>query len=58
MSLTCLVNDNRDRLRANVLLKEYALDVELGHLSLFSEELGNSVQERPGDVLPLVSPLQ
>lgn len=38
-----------------MLLKEYALDVELGHLNLFSEELGNSVQERPTEVMPLVS---
>lgn len=43
-----------DRLRANVLLKEYALEVDLRDIVLFSEELASSVQERPGDVMPLV----
>lgn len=43
-----------DRLRANVLLKEYSLEVDLRDVGLFSEELASSVQDRPGDVMPLV----
>lgn len=44
----------RDKLRANVLMKEYALEVNLTHLTIFNEEVASAVQEKPGDVMPLV----
>ena len=31
------------------------MEVDLRDINLFSEELANSVQEKPGDVMPLVS---
>lgn len=36
-------------------MKEYALEVNLTHLTIFNEEVASAVQERPGDVMPLVS---
>ncbi|KIJ38417.1 hypothetical protein M422DRAFT_258780 [Sphaerobolus stellatus SS14] len=43
----------RDKLRANLLLKLYHLEVDLRHVALFNEDLAHSVQDKPGDVLPL-----
>ncbi|KAH6917588.1 ATP dependent DNA helicase [Coprinopsis sp. MPI-PUGE-AT-0042] len=44
----------RDKLRANILLKLYLLEVELQHISLFNDELAHAIQDRPGDILPLL----
>jgi len=44
----------RDKLRANLLLKQYILEVDLHHIGLFNEELAFAMQDRPADVLPLV----
>ncbi|KAF8736738.1 hypothetical protein AX14_014061 [Amanita brunnescens Koide BX004] len=43
----------RDKLRANLLLKQYILDVDLRHISLYNDELAHAIQDRPADVLPL-----
>ncbi|GJJ09600.1 hypothetical protein Clacol_003823 [Clathrus columnatus] len=43
----------RDKLRANLLLKQNYLEVDLRHIALYNEELAHSIQDRPGDVLPL-----
>lgn len=44
-----------DKLRANLLLKQYQLEVDLRHLSLYNDELAHAIQDRPADILPLVS---
>ncbi|KIM67099.1 hypothetical protein SCLCIDRAFT_108528 [Scleroderma citrinum Foug A] len=43
----------RDKLRANVLLKQYQLEVDLRHLGLYNDELAHAIQDRPADILPL-----
>ncbi|KAF8329815.1 MCM2/3/5 family-domain-containing protein [Cantharellus anzutake] len=43
----------RDQLRANVILKQYLLDVDLRHVGLFHEELGHAIQVHPGVLVPL-----
>ncbi|TEB39338.1 ATP dependent DNA helicase [Coprinellus micaceus] len=43
----------RDKLRANLLIKLYLLEVDLRHVSLFHDELAHAIQDRPSDVLPL-----
>lgn len=45
----------RDRLRANLMAKQFVLDVQLEHVQLWSPTLAQSLRESPGDVLPLVS---
>lgn len=42
-----------DQLRANLLLKLYALEVDLRHVNLFNPELAHAVQDRPADLFPL-----
>jgi MCM N-terminal domain len=44
----------RDKLRANLLLKHYQLDVDLRHVSLYNDELAHLIQNKPADILPLV----
>jgi DNA replication licensing factor MCM5 len=44
----------RDKLRANLLLKHYQLEVDLRHISLYNDELAHLIQNKPADVLPLV----
>ena len=44
----------RDKLRANLLLKHYQLQVDLRHLSLYNDELAHLIQNKPADILPLV----
>ncbi|KAI0044377.1 MCM-domain-containing protein, partial [Auriscalpium vulgare] len=43
----------RDKLRANLLLKHYSLEVDLRHVGLFNDELAHAIQDKPADVLPL-----
>ncbi|KAJ8514928.1 hypothetical protein ONZ45_g7590 [Pleurotus djamor] len=43
----------RDKLRANLLLKQYLLEVDLRHISLYNDELAHAIQDRPADILPL-----
>lgn len=47
-----------DKLRANLLLKQYFLEVDLRHVGLYNDELAHAIQDRPTDVLPLVRQLQ
>ncbi|TFK23099.1 ATP dependent DNA helicase [Coprinopsis marcescibilis] len=42
----------RDKLRANILMKLYMLEVDLRHISLFNDELAHAIQDRPADILP------
>lgn len=44
-----------DKLRANLLLKQYFLEVDLRHVGLYNDELAHAIQDRPTEVLPLVS---
>lgn len=44
----------RDRLRANCLRKEWTLEVEMGHLIGWREDLASRCRNEPGEVLPLV----
>lgn len=43
----------RDKLRGNLLLKHYQLEVDLRHISLYNDEIAHAIQDRPADVLPL-----
>ncbi|EPQ60991.1 MCM-domain-containing protein [Gloeophyllum trabeum ATCC 11539] len=43
----------RDKLRGNLLLKHYQLEVDLRHVGLYNDELAHAIQDRPSDVLPL-----
>ncbi|KAG6829285.1 hypothetical protein H0H92_005038 [Tricholoma furcatifolium] len=43
----------RDKLRGNLLLKQYLLEVDLRHIGLFNDELAHAIQDRPAEVLPL-----
>ncbi|KAF8482146.1 MCM-domain-containing protein [Russula ochroleuca] len=43
----------RDKLRANLLLKHYQLQVDLRHVSLYNDELAHLIQNKPADILPL-----
>ena len=43
-----------DKLRANLLLKQYYLEVDLRHVGLYNDELAHAIQDKPTDVLPLV----
>lgn len=52
-----LWNSHRDKLRGNLLLKQYLLEVDLRHISLYNDELAHAIQDRPSDILPLVSHL-
>lgn len=44
----------RDRLRANCLRKEWTLEVEMGHLIGWREDLASRCRNEPGEMLPLV----
>ena len=44
-----------DKLRANLLLKQYQLEVDLRHMGLYNDELAHAIQDRPAEILPLVS---
>lgn len=44
----------RDRFRANLLRKEWTLEVEMGHLIGWNEDLAARLRNEPGDVIPLV----
>jgi len=46
-----------DKLRGNILLKQHVLEVDLRHVSIYHDELAHAIQDRPADVLPLVSTL-
>ncbi|EIW86402.1 MCM-domain-containing protein [Coniophora puteana RWD-64-598 SS2] len=43
----------RDKLRANFLLKQYQLEVDLRHISLYNDELAHAIQDQPADILRL-----
>lgn len=45
----------RDRLRANLLRREWTLEVEMAHLIGWNEDLAARCRTEPGDVVPLVS---
>lgn len=45
----------RDRLRANLLRKEYTLEVEMSHLIGWNEDLAARCRTEPSDLVPLVS---
>ncbi|KAK7064534.1 DNA helicase [Favolaschia claudopus] len=42
----------RDKLRANMLLKQRILEVDLRHLSLYNDELAHAIQDNPSVALP------
>jgi DNA replication licensing factor MCM5 len=44
----------RDKLRANLLLKQRILEVDLRHLSLYNDELAHAIQDTPAVTIPLV----
>ena len=43
-----------DKLRANLLLKQYFLEVELQHVVLYNEEMAHAIQEQPAEIVPRV----
>lgn len=43
-----------DKLRANLLLKQYYLEVDLQHVGLYNEEMAHRIQEEPGEHIPRV----
>ncbi|KAG4301245.1 hypothetical protein PCANB_002492 [Pneumocystis canis] len=43
----------RDQLRDNILVKQYYLNVDIGHLISFNEELAHKLVNEPADMLPL-----
>lgn len=44
----------RDRLRANILRKEWTLEVEMAHLIGWDEGLAARCRSEPGEIIPLV----
>jgi hypothetical protein len=44
-----------DQLHSNILLKQYVIEVELEQLGLYNENIATLLQERPADILPLVT---
>jgi DNA replication licensing factor MCM5 len=44
----------RDRLRSSLLLGKHTLQVDLDHLLMWNEQLGQRVMERPGECVPLL----
>ncbi|KAF7367237.1 DNA helicase [Mycena sanguinolenta] len=42
----------RDKLRANLLMKQRILEVDLRHLSLYNDELAHAIQDNPAVTLP------
>lgn len=44
----------RDRLRSSLLLGKHTLQIELDHLLMWNEQLGQRVMERPGECIPLL----
>ncbi|GAB5585343.1 minichromosome maintenance protein 5 [Umbelopsis nana] len=42
----------RDQLRSNLITKQYFLEIDMGHLISFDEELANSLTNNPTDLLP------
>ena len=53
-SSSTVLTRRSDRLRANLLSKQFVLEVDLEHLIAFNEELANRVRETPAECLPLV----
>lgn len=49
-----MLNLTSDQLRGNLLLKQYLLEVDLRHISLFNDELAHAIQDKPSEILPLV----
>ncbi|KDN47328.1 MCM-domain-containing protein [Tilletiaria anomala UBC 951] len=43
----------RDRLRANLLAKQYMVEVQLEHVQLWNATLAQNMREKPGEILPL-----
>jgi DNA replication licensing factor MCM5 len=43
----------REQLRENVLVKEYSLTVDVGHILAFNEDLGQRLADEPSDMLPI-----
>ncbi|CAN6673730.1 minichromosome maintenance protein 5 [Trichomonascus vanleenenianus] len=43
----------RDQLRENVLIHNYSLTVDVGHVLAFNEDLGQRLVDEPGDILPV-----
>ncbi|KIY51314.1 MCM-domain-containing protein [Fistulina hepatica ATCC 64428] len=43
----------RDNLRANLLLKQHVLEVDLRHVGMYNDELAHKIQDTPAEVLPL-----
>lgn len=43
----------RDQLRQNLMIKQYLLDVDVGHLIGYNETLAQDLKNRPADLLPL-----
>lgn len=44
----------RDRLRTNLLVKQYVLEVQLEHVQMWSPQLAQSLRETPAEILALV----
>lgn len=47
----------RDALRTNILVKLYMLDVDIGHLISFNEELAHKLANEPAEIIPIVRSL-
>lgn len=45
----------RDRLKNNLMARQYVLDVQLEHVQLWSNNISQALRETPGEILPLVS---
>ncbi|KAG0257508.1 minichromosome maintenance protein 5 [Linnemannia exigua] len=43
----------RDQLRQNIMLKRHVLDVDVGHLIAFNQELAHHLTQKPTELLPL-----
>lgn len=49
-----VLTPSRDKLRANILLKQHFLEVDLRHLSLYNDAIAHRIQDKPADILPTV----
>jgi DNA replication licensing factor MCM5 len=38
-----------------LLLKQHQLEVDLRHVGLYNDELAHAIQDKPAEILPLVS---
>lgn len=49
-----LLNLCRDRIRSSLLARQHVVEIDLRDLIVYNEDLAQSIQEKPGDFVPMV----